>query len=162
QPRTEDYATRFPECADGLRGWLEEAATAASQCPTMAPISTVDHAPAAESTTPAGKAPARPLPAVLGEYELHERLGAGGMGEAHDAGEQDGVVYLVLKLIDGVDLHRLVKQQGPLPVAEACELVRQAALGLQYLHERGLVHRDLKPSNLMRTPAGTVKVLDLG
>jgi serine/threonine protein kinase len=82
--------------------------------------------------------------------------------EAHDAGEQDGVLYLVLKLIDGVDLHRLVKDLGPLPVAEACELIRQAALGLQYLHERGLVHRDIKPSNLMRTPAGMVKVLDLG
>jgi len=82
--------------------------------------------------------------------------------EAHDAGEQDGIVYLVLKLIDGVDLHRLVKENGPLPVDQACDLVRQAALGLQYLHERGLVHRDLKPSNLMRTTTGTVKVLDLG
>lgn len=82
--------------------------------------------------------------------------------EAHDAGEQSGVVYLAMKLIDGVDLERLVKQRGPLPVAEACELVRQAALGLHYLHQRGLVHRDVKPSNLMRTPDGTVKVLDLG
>jgi serine/threonine protein kinase len=82
--------------------------------------------------------------------------------EAYDAGEQAGVVYLAMKLIDGVDLERLVKERGPLPVAEACELVRQAALGLHYLHERGLVHRDVKPSNLMRTPNGTVKVLDLG
>jgi serine/threonine protein kinase len=210
QPRTEDYATRFPECAGALQSWVEAAATAASQYPTIAPTSTVDHAPAAE-TTPAVETPGRPLPPVLGEYELLERLGTGGMGEvyrarhrrlgkfvalkvmrekrldsaeavarfhreteavgqldhphlveAHDAGEQDGVVYLVLKLIDGVDFHRLVKEQGPLPVAEACELVRQAALGLQYLHECGLVHRDLKPSNLMRTPTGVVKVLDLG
>lgn len=82
--------------------------------------------------------------------------------EAHDAGEQSGVIYLAMKLIDGVDLERLVKQRGPLPIAEACELVRQAAVGLHYLHERGLVHRDIKPSNLMRTPDGTVKVLDLG
>jgi serine/threonine protein kinase len=82
--------------------------------------------------------------------------------EAHDAGEQSGVVYLAMKLVDGVDLERLVKQGGPLPIAEACELVRQAALGLHYLHERGLVHRDVKPSNLMRTTGGTVKVLDLG
>lgn len=82
--------------------------------------------------------------------------------EAYDAGEQSGVVYLAMKLIDGVDLERLVKERDPLPIAEACELVRQAALGLHYLHERGLVHRDVKPSNLMRTPNGTVKVLDLG
>jgi len=82
--------------------------------------------------------------------------------EAHDAGEQSGVVYLVMKLIDGTALAKFVKEHGPLPVAEACQLARQTALGLQYLHERGLVHRDLKPSNLMRTPDGTVKILDLG
>jgi serine/threonine protein kinase len=82
--------------------------------------------------------------------------------EAHDAGEGDGVVYLAMKLIDGIDLQELVRSGGPLPVAEACALVRQAALGLHYLHERRLVHRDVKPSNLMRTRDGVVKVLDLG
>ncbi len=82
--------------------------------------------------------------------------------EAHDAGEQSGVIYLAMKLIDGVDLERLVRQRGPLPIAEACDMIRQAALGLHYLHQRGLVHRDVKPSNLMWTPEGAVKVLDLG
>ena len=51
---------------------------------------------------------------------------------------------------------------GPLPIADACELVRQTAIGLQYIHENGLVHRDIKPSNLMLTPQGQVKILDLG
>ena len=72
------------------------------------------------------------------------------------------------ELIDGLDLQRLVKKKGPLPWREACGVVRQAALGLQHLHERGLVHRDVKPSNLMlagggrEPPGGTVKLLDLG
>jgi serine/threonine protein kinase len=82
--------------------------------------------------------------------------------EAHDAGERAGVVYQVMRLLEGTDQARLVQQRGPLPVAEACDLARQAAAGLQHLHERGQVHRDIKPSNLMRTPEGVVKILDLG
>ncbi len=51
---------------------------------------------------------------------------------------------------------------GPLPVHRACEYVRQAALGLQYAHERGMVHRDIKPQNLVLTQTGQVKVFDFG
>src|SRR5262249_25601962 len=98
---------------------------------------------------------------------LREMRAVGGLKhpnvvEAHDAGEQAGVVYLVMELVVGTDLEKLVREQGPLPRGEACGLHPPAALGLQYLHESGLVHRDLKPSNLMRTPDGSVKILDLG
>jgi hypothetical protein len=82
--------------------------------------------------------------------------------EAQHAGEQDGQLFLVMKLLDGLDLARLVRRAGPLRPADACEAVRQAALGLQYIHEQGLVHRDLKPSNLMLTREGVVTILDLG
>jgi hypothetical protein len=68
----------------------------------------------------------------------------------------------VLEFLEGIDLARLVDRRGPLPVADACEAVRQAALGLQHAHEKGVVHRDVKPSNLMATPDGCVKVLDFG
>ena len=67
-----------------------------------------------------------------------------------------------MEYIDGVSLDRLVAEQEALPVAEACEYIRQAALGLQHAHESGMVHRDVKPHNLIRTADGVVKVLDFG
>jgi predicted hydrocarbon binding protein len=80
---------------------------------------------------------------------------------AYDAGESGGLQYFVMELVEGVSFATLVKQLGTLPVVEACELIRQAAVGLQHIHEHGLVHRDIKPSNLLLTPSGTVKLIDL-
>lgn len=70
---------------------------------------------------------------------------------AFDADEVAGTHFFVMEFVEGIDLARLVKLQGPLPVAQACEYVRQAALGLQHAFERGLVHRDIKPHNLLVT-----------
>jgi len=81
---------------------------------------------------------------------------------ALDAGERDGTHYLVMEYIEGIDLKDLSRRLGPLPIAAACELIRQAAVGLQAAHERGLVHRDIKPSNLMLCRDGLLKILDLG
>ncbi len=71
--------------------------------------------------------------------------------QARHADEADGQLYLVMEFVDGRDLASLVKQHVRLPIADACEIIRQAALGLQHAHEHGLVHRDIKPSNLMVT-----------
>ncbi len=93
---------------------------------------------------------------------------------AMDAGKDQGMHYLVMQYVEGLDLSKLARYCGPLATADACELVRQAALGLQHAHEYGMVHRDVKPSNLILTvPAhsqvsrsadagGVVKILDLG
>jgi serine/threonine protein kinase len=81
---------------------------------------------------------------------------------ALDAREVEGLHCLIMEFVEGVDLAALVTRSGVLPVASACELVRQAALGLQHAFEHGLVHRDVKPSNLMLAHDGRVKVLDLG
>ena len=187
-------------------------------------------------------------PRQLGEYQLLERLGSGGMGtvykarhtklgrvvavkmltrgraydlsavarfehemhavgrldhchivRAHDAREIDGTPILVMEYLAGLDLGEIVRRVGvpalagqipspsgrgagsegeartslpakagtpaPVPgisVPDAAELARQAAVGLQTIHEHGLVHRDIKPSNLMLTADGEVKILDLG
>ena len=81
---------------------------------------------------------------------------------AFDAGQVAGRHYFAMEYLLGEDLTQRVKRDGPLPFVEACDCIRQAALGLQHAHERGLVHRDVKPSNLLLTPEGIVKVLDLG
>jgi serine/threonine protein kinase len=82
---------------------------------------------------------------------------------AHDAAQVGDTHFLVMEYAEGTDLQRLVKKSGPLPVGQACTYIRQAALGLQYVTERGLVHRDIKPSNLQVTAQGaTLKILDMG
>src|SRR5437667_207401 len=62
-----------------------------------------------------------------------------------------GVHFLAMEYIEGINLAQLVQQQGPLPIPQACDFIRQAAQGLQHAHEAGLVHRDIKPSNLLVT-----------
>jgi len=81
---------------------------------------------------------------------------------ATDAGEDDGQHFLAMEFVDGFDVSELVDRHGPLSIPDASEIIRQAAIGLQRVHERQLVHRDIKPSNLMVTEGGQVKILDLG
>ena len=96
------------------------------------------------------------------EQALGARLRHPNLIAVYEAGRAAGRPYLIMELVEGDNLDELLGRSGPLPVAEACEIIRQAALGLQHLHERGLVHRDVKPSNLMLTTGGEVKVFDLG
>ena len=81
---------------------------------------------------------------------------------ALDAGEHQGTHFLAMEYVDGLDLSRLTKALGPLAISDACELIRQTALGLSYAHAQGIVHRDVKPSNLMLDRSGRIKILDFG
>jgi serine/threonine protein kinase len=74
-------------------------------------------------------------------------------------------LVLAMEYLEGLDLAKVVKYKGPLPIANACYFIHQAALGLQHAHERGMVHRDIKPAHLMLARDGkkaVVKVLDFG
>lgn len=81
---------------------------------------------------------------------------------AYDADEAGDRHFLVMECVDGVSLDRLVNRRGPLPAANACQVIRLAALGLQHAHSKGMVHRDIKPQNIMVNRKGNVKILDFG
>ncbi len=82
---------------------------------------------------------------------------------AYDADRVGRSYYLAMEYVEGTDLGRLLEGRGPLPVAEALEYARQAALGLSHAHGRGVIHRDVKPSNLLLASDGRgVKVTDFG
>jgi hypothetical protein len=96
------------------------------------------------------------------EVEAVAKLSHLHIATAFDAEQVGESLVLVTELVEGCDLAQGVKDNGSLPVVQACEYVRQAAVALQHAHEQGIVHRDIKPSNLMLTPNGVVKVLDFG
>jgi eukaryotic-like serine/threonine-protein kinase len=114
-------------------------------------------------------------PVIRGRYEREVRatltLRHPNIAAAFEAGELGGKVYLAMEFVDGIDLARLVRTFGVLPVPEACEYLRQAALGLGQAHARGFVHRDIKPGNIVvagerhhpeATEPAVVKLLDMG
>lgn len=80
----------------------------------------------------------------------------------YSAGWSRGQFYIAMELVDGRNLELIVAERGFLLPADALEIVRQVALGLQSAHEAGLLHRDVKPGNVLITPEGQAKVLDFG
>ncbi|WP_285564114.1 serine/threonine-protein kinase [Streptomyces sp. RTGN2] len=87
-----------------------------------------------------------------------------GVTVVHDFGEHEGVLYLVMELLDGRNLSQLLEdnKQVPLPVDDVVDIAEQVADALGYTHQQGIVHRDLKPANIMRLADGTVKICDFG
>ena len=113
----------------------------------------------------------RQSPAVIERFRNEARalaaLSHPNIVVAHDANESKGIPYLVMEYVEGDDLAKRIRKDGPLSVAETLSVVIQTARALQYAHAEGITHRDIKPHNLVaRTDPTTnemsVKVLDLG
>ncbi len=80
----------------------------------------------------------------------------------YDAGQIDGVHYLALAYIEGRSLAQVLREGGPLPAAQAAEIIRQVAQALDEAHAAGIIHRDLKPANIMLDTHGLPVVMDFG
>src|SRR3954469_15298136 len=87
-----------------------------------------------------------------------------GVTVVHDFGEADGLLYLVMELLEGLNLGQALEENEnrPLAVDELIDIAGQVTAALDYTHRQGIVHRDLKPANIMRLNDGTRKICDFG
>ncbi len=116
----------------------------------------------AVKTLPLGRVNRQTVDAFTREIRLQAKLDSAFLVRAYDAGLDGTTHYLVTEYIPGMDLRRLIKAKGPLPQEQAASIIMQAAYGLEYAHQQGMVHRDVKPGNILVTPEGLAKVSDVG
>src|SRR5467141_3199591 len=79
-----------------------------------------------------------------------------------DAGEEDGLYYITMELVEGKSLQALLDGGHAFPLPRTLRIMEQTCSALQFAHERNVIHRDIKPANLMLTADDTVKVTDFG
>ena len=79
-----------------------------------------------------------------------------------DADQADGRIFMVMEYIKGDDLGELLRKKGQLSVSEVVDYILQAARGLRYAHDQGVIHRDIKPGNILVDSSGNVKIVDMG
>ena len=80
----------------------------------------------------------------------------------YDVGEDRGLYYMVMELVEGITLKEYVHKKGKLSSKEAISIAIQMCTGIEAAHNHHIIHRDIKPQNIMLFPDGTIKVMDFG
>jgi serine/threonine protein kinase len=96
------------------------------------------------------------------EAQATGRLSHPNIVNVYDAGEEDGMYYMVMEFVEGITLKEYIIEKGFLSVEEAAEISAQICDGLAHAHKQGIIHRDIKPHNILCTPDGRYKLTDFG
>ena len=80
----------------------------------------------------------------------------------YDVGEDNGLYYIVMELVEGITLKNYIEKKGRLEPKEAVSIAIQVAQGIQTAHSHHIIHRDIKPQNIIISKEGKVKVTDFG
>lgn len=96
------------------------------------------------------------------EAQAAAKLSHNNIIQVFDVGEEEGLDYIVMELVDGITLKKYIKENGPLSWQESIEFTIQIAQALEAAHSKNVVHRDIKPQNILVTEDKTLKVTDFG
>ncbi|MDD6685747.1 MAG: Stk1 family PASTA domain-containing Ser/Thr kinase [Lachnospiraceae bacterium] len=96
------------------------------------------------------------------EAQAAAKLSHPNVVNVYDVGEDRGLYYIVMELVEGITLKNYIQKKGKLSVKEATSIAIQVSLGLEAAHNRGIIHRDVKPQNIMISTDGKVKLSDFG
>ena len=104
--------------------------------------------------------------AFISKFRVEAQSAAGlahaNIVNVYDVGEEAGIYYIVMELVEGVTLKEYIKNKGHLPTREATSIALQISAGLEAAHNNGIIHRDVKPQNIIISTDGKVKVADFG
>ncbi len=104
--------------------------------------------------------------AFVSKFRIEAQAAAGlahpNIVNVYDVGDEDGIYFIVMELIEGITLKDYIRNKGKLSVREAAGVALQVAAGLEAAHRSGIIHRDVKPQNIILSTDGTAKVADFG
>jgi len=98
----------------------------------------------------------------VSEIKLARKVRHDNVCGIHEYGDEQGLRYITMEFVEGVNLRKVLRKRGHLPQSEAFQIALQVARGLQAIHEAGIIHRDLKSTNVMLDAEGVVRVMDFG
>ncbi len=96
------------------------------------------------------------------EAQAAARLAHPNIVNVYDVGDENGIYYIVMELVEGITLKNYIERKGSLTIKEATSIAIQVCAGLEVAHNNHIVHRDIKPQNIIISREGKVKVTDFG